>query len=139
MITTVIKKRGFSLIEMVVVISIIVALASGAFIVGNTVLQNGRFNAAKSEVSALSLAVSQYHFEIGSWPANLEALATAVGQYGPWFDSESLADPWGHAFNYAINANGRQFAIWSNGANGVNDSGNMPAQFIGDDVGIIGN
>lgn len=139
MITTATRKRGFSLIEMVVVISIIVALASGAFIVGNSVLQNGKFNAARSEVAALSLAVSQYHFEVGSWPANLEALATAVGQYGPWYDSESLDDPWGHGFNYAINANGRQFAIWSNGANGTNDSGNVPAQFVADDIGIIGN
>lgn len=139
MIATATRKRGFSLIEMVVVISIIVALASGAFIVGNSVLQNGKFNAAKSEVAALGLAVSQYHFELEAWPGTLEALTTAVGQYGPWLDAESLSDPWGHAFNYAINANGRQFAIWSNGANGTNDSGNIPAQFNSDDIGIIGN
>lgn len=139
MITTGLKERGFSFMELVVVLSVIVAMASGAFVVGNSILQNGRFNAAKSEVAALSLAVSQYHFELGVWPDSLETLTTAVGQYGPWADAESLSDPWGHAFNYAINANGRQFAVWSNGANGANDSGNVPAQFNSDDIGIIGN
>lgn len=138
MITKGAGKQGFSFIELVVVLSAVVALASGAFVVGNTILQNGRFNATKSEVAALSLAVSQYHFEMDAWPATLLTLTTAAGQYGPWYDAESLNDQWGQPFNYSISADGRQFAVWSNGANSVNDSGNAPVQFGADDIGIIG-
>lgn len=138
MITKGSRQQGFSFIELVVVLSAVVALASGAFVVGNSILQNGRFNATKSEVAALSMAVSQYHFEMDAWPPTLQTLTTAAGQYGPWYDAESLSDQWGHAFNYSISADGRQFAVWSNGANGSNDSGNAPVVFGSDDIGIIG-
>lgn len=126
--------------ELVFVLCSVVALSSGAFVVGNSILQNGRHNAAKSDVAAISLAVSQYHFEMEAWPATLQALGTAQGQYGPWLATDGLTDPWGNGYNYALGAN-NTFAIWSNGSNRANDSsqGNaMPAAFLSDDIGFIG-
>lgn len=134
------KRLGFTFMELVFVLCAIVALSTGAFIVGNNVLQNGRYNAARSDVAAISLAVSQYHFEMEAWPANLDALATAQGQYGPWLDTDGLTDPWGNGYNYALGAN-NTFAIWSNGENRTNDSseGNaVPAAFASDDIGYFG-
>ena len=32
----------------------------------------------------------------------------------------------------------KRFAVWSNGSNGINDSGDSPTEFLGDDVGILG-
>lgn len=149
MLTTVVKKAvvfcslkkgrrlGFTFMELVFVLCAVVALSSGAFIVGNNILQNGRYNAARSDVAAISLAVSQYHFEMEAWPATLIDLTTANGQYGPWLDADGLTDPWGNGYNYAIGA-GNTFAIWSNGENRTNDSGDAPASFSSDDIGLIG-
>ena len=132
------KHRGFTFIEMFIVLCSIVAIASGIFVVGNGIFQTGRFNAAKSQVAAVSLSVSQYHFEIGSWPANLNTLTTTVGQYGPWIDADGLRDPWGNQFNYNVSAAGNMFSVWSNGANKSNDSGNNPTNFSSDDIGMVG-
>lgn len=136
------KKRGFTFMELVFVLCIVVALAAGAFVTANSVLQNGRYNAARSDVAAVSLAVSQYHFEMGAWPTTLDVLTTANGQYGPWLDAQGLTDPWGNPFNYATSTNGNSFAIWSNGENRTNDSisGSVafPTDFLSDDIGLIG-
>ena len=132
------KYRGFTFIEMLIVLCSIVAIASGIFVVGNGIFQTGRFNAARSQVAAVSLAVSQYHFETGSWPANLNTLTSSVGQYGPWIDADGLRDPWGNQFNYNISTAGNMFSIWSNGANKSNDSGSNPTSFSSDDIGMVG-
>ena len=132
------KRPGFTFMELVFVLCAVVALSAGAFVTGNSILQNGRYNAARSDVAAISLAVSQYHFEMEAWPANLAALATAQGQYGPWLDTDGMTDPWGQGYNYALSADNRTFAIWSNGENRANNSGDAPTTFSSDDIGLIG-
>ena len=134
------KQCGFTFMELVFVLCAVVALSVGAFVTANGVLQNGRYNAARSDVAAVSLAVSQYHFEVGSWPATLDVLTTANGQYGPWLDAQGLTDPWGNSFNYTISSNNNSFAIWSNGENRQNDTGaeTFPSVFASDDIGMIG-
>ena len=38
----------------------------------------------------------------------------------------------------SISVSVKRFAVWSNGSNGINDSGDSPTEFLGDDVGILG-
>ena len=136
------RKHGFTFMELVFVLCAVVALSAGAFVTANSVLQNGRYNAARSDVAAVSLAVSQYHFEVGSWPTTLDVLTTANGQYGPWLDAQGLTDPWGNSFNYTISSNNNSFAVWSNGQNRTNNSTSgsvtFPTEFLSDDIGLIG-
>lgn len=115
-------RRGFSFMEILFCICAIVAMSAGAFVVGGHVLTSGRYNAAKSDVATISTAVSQYNFELGSMPANINALTVAVGQYGPWLPADTLNDPWGNAYQLVI-LNDHEYVVMSNGANGANDRG----------------
>lgn len=132
------RRHGFSFIELCVVLVAIVALSSGAFIAGGSILSAGRHNAAKSDVSVISLAVAQYHFESGIWPTNIAALREKRGQYGPWLHNDTEKDPWGNDYQYAYNPTNSTYAVWSLGPNGINNSGQNPSTFSGDDIGILG-
>lgn len=131
------KLNGFSIVELAITLSVIILIGIWSYVKGGEVLNTGKYNAAKSDISAISLAVSQYKFEIGSWPATLAELTQANGQYGPWL-SESSTDPWGNNYNYTYISAQRKFAVWSNGPDGKNNSGDSPTVFSGDDIGISG-
>lgn len=132
------KKPGFTLVEILVACSIIVALAVGAMVVGGTILDNGRYNKAKTDVATISTAISQYKFEHEAFPAALANLTTKDGQYGPYLSNDILTDPWGNAYHYGVNTSTGRFAVWSNGHNKVNDTGTFNNAISGDDIGIMG-
>lgn len=132
------KRKGFTLMEMLVVLGAVIALASGAFVVGNGILQSGRIGAARGDVAGISLAVAQFHFETGAWPASLNDLTAALGDNGPWISQDWLTDPWGKAYNFSFIAAQGRYAVWSDGPNGRNDSGGSPTAFSGDDIGVFG-
>lgn len=115
-------RKGFSFMEILFCLCAIVAMSSGAFVIGGHILTSGRYNAAKSDVATISTAISQYNFEMGHMPADIATLKTADGQYGPWLPGGDLKDPWGHDYQLVI-LNAHEYVVMSNGANGVNDSG----------------
>lgn len=129
--------KGFSLPEIVIALGIIIALASSAFAVSEHTMKAGRYNAAKTNVAALSVAVAQYRFEVGSLPANLTALTVKVDDKGPWLGTSGLKDPWNRDYHYQVAADGSYYAIWSDGHNRTNDSGETLPEFGSDDIGIM--
>lgn len=196
--------KGFSFMEVLVVMCAVVALSAGAFVAGGHILDSGRYHTAKSDAAAISMAITQYKFETGSYPTSISDLTKSVGQYGPWLADKNIKDPWGRDYNYSswsasstafnvknierpvdfvdgllgilgvencyaapsrddsviVTPDGndgstgggtdtgtgggttsttvKRFAVWSNGSNGVNDSGDSPTEFLGDDVGVLG-
>ena len=122
------KRSGFTLAEILVVLAAIICLAAGAVVVGKNYLESGRYNAA----------VSQYKFEMEEYPDSLNTLTQKVEQYGPWLSADSLQDPWDNDYQYSFNEADNRFAVWSNGPDGTNSSGNNPAEFTGDDIGVLG-
>lgn len=132
------KLSGFSIIDVMITVAIVVMIASSALVSGGNILNNGRYNAAKSDIASISLAVSQYKFEIGNYPVTLDELESAKDQYGPWLSDSSRVDPWGNDYHYAYIAAQKKIAVWSSGPDGNNNSGNAPTAFSGDDIGIFG-
>ena len=132
------KRSGFTLAEILVVLAAIICLAAGAVVVGKNYLESGRYNAAKADVSAIAIAVSQYKFEMEEYPDSLNTLTQKVEQYGPWLSADSLQDPWDNDYQYSFNEEDNLCAVWSNGPDGTNSSGNNPAEFTGDDIGVLG-
>lgn len=131
------KKSGFTLVECVIALGILLALTAAVLPVGNNYFSLGRNSAAKSGIANIAAAISQYHFEMGELPANLKDLTTAHEQYGPYLNEDGLKDPWDQNYNYATSD--RTFAVWSNGPDKKNNSGGgVPISFQGDDVGVIG-
>jgi type II secretory pathway pseudopilin PulG len=83
------KHKGFSLVEIMVGLGVIIALAAATFPTASAFLSLGRHSGVKTDVGAISAAISQYVFEVGTYPPNLAALTQTVGQYGPWLNVSS--------------------------------------------------
>jgi len=119
-------------IGMIVILILYAVATSGT----KNALSTGQITKATTETASLCAAVSQYKYEIGSYPASLSVLTSANDVYGPWLTSVPSSDPWGNAYHYYYG--NTSFAIWSNGPNGVNNSGTaVPSAFSNDDIGFI--
>jgi general secretion pathway protein G len=102
--------RGFTLIELIVVIAIIATLAA---VVAPAIFQNvgdAKTGAAKSQIEMLSLALNSYRLDNDGYPTTdqgLNALRVAPvagnipGNWrGPYLTRALGNDPWGHPYNY---------------------------------------
>lgn len=109
---------GFTLIEMMVVVAIIVALAGiGIFYMAGQA-DEGNKTKVKADIKSLTQASIVYKTQHGgAWPDSLQALTTRDDQgHGPYIaNQENLQDPWGRPYNYdasGSNNNGLQPDIW---------------------------
>ena len=101
------SRSGVTLIEMLVVVTIIALFAA---IVGPRLLHRGdqaRVVAAKQEISNIQLALGQYKLDTGLFPTQ-ELGLTALRQqppgmdqwHGPYLVKDLGNDPWGHPYVY---------------------------------------
>lgn len=130
------KYKGYTIMELIVSLGFIMLLAYGAVVGVNHYYSAGRYNTVRSDLSVISMAVSKYRFEKGSYPADLNALTVRTVPYGPWLTKELLEDPWGNTYRYVSGSD--HYAVWSCGADKINNSGNpLTTGFSGDDIGEI--
>ncbi|RDZ27569.1 type II secretion system major pseudopilin GspG [Lysobacter silvisoli] len=109
-------QRGMSLIEIIIVIVLIGLVAT---VVGTKVFGAGdqaKFKLAKSQVEALAIKVESFKDDTGRLPNSLDELikapSDASGWLGPYVKKESdLKDPWGHAVEYRVPGEGRDFDL----------------------------
>ncbi|MBI4878454.1 MAG: type II secretion system protein GspG [Planctomycetes bacterium] len=83
-------------------------------------LEKGRVNSARAQITSLKAAVFQYYLNNNRLPDSLEALAKPDPKNldEPYVeDAESFLDPWGRGFEYRVLA-GRKYVIESLGADG---------------------
>jgi general secretion pathway protein G len=102
------RDDGFTLLELLVVLGIIVLLAT---LVAPQVLRylgKARTDAARAQISAISTALELYALDVGGYPAQQAGLAALLqppaGQAkwkGPYMKkADGLIDPWGRAYQY---------------------------------------
>lgn len=119
-------RAGVTLIEMLVVVTIIALFAA---IVGPRLLHRGdqaRVVAAKEQISAFELALGQYKLDTGTFPSSDMGLAALRTQppgveqwHGPYLTKDLAADPWGHPYVYKFpGEHGDEPDIISYGADG---------------------
>jgi len=96
--------RGFTLIEMVMVIALI-GIVMG--VVGNYAFQRfnqGKYDAGKLAVKSLGGKIEIYIVQNGSPPQSLNDLVNRPGNAqdwnGPYAKESDLKDPFGHPFQY---------------------------------------
>lgn len=128
------KRRGWVLLEIIIVVVMGLALLSITAIKGVEFLDSGREARAYSEVAAIGVAISEYNVELGVYPENINNLTMKNGQYGPWL-KKIESDPWGNAYIYVKSEDG--FAVYSCGKNQVDDGSNINLIANGD-IGFIG-
>jgi general secretion pathway protein G len=119
-------RRGFTLIEVLLVLAILVVVAGAVVINTLGVSDDAKKKFAKSEVSRLSNFVKTYHLTVGSLPSTLEALYTMptdLADPSKWtaiLDKPVGADPWNHAYEYKVT--GSKFEIRSLGPDGQSNT-----------------
>lgn len=118
------RRAGFTLMEMLVVVAIIVILAGlgGYYFLGQA--EESRKSAAKVQVRQLTTAVESYNVQhSGQWPQSLEVLLQKdEAGMGPYLKSaEVLVDPWGRNYQYdptGARNNGLTPDIWTTAPDG---------------------
>jgi len=122
-------ERGFTMIELMVVIAIIAILASivGPKLIGRT--EKAKQTKAKAQISHFKTCLMAFYLDVGRYPTTeegLDALITAPGgidgdkyQEGGYLDSSRVPeDPWGKPYVYTSPGSHGQFDLVSYGRDG---------------------
>ncbi len=124
---------GFTLIELMVVISIIAVLAA---IVGFNVLSSvddGNVAAAKAQIKNFETALVSYKIKFKKFPDSLDQLVSPPSG-DPILTSKSIPlDPWDNPYQYQLEGS-RKFVIISLGADGVPGGEEVDADIRSDDI-----
>ncbi|MFO1273041.1 MAG: type II secretion system major pseudopilin GspG [Rubrivivax sp.] len=118
--------RGFTLLELLVVVAIIALLA--AYVGPKYFSQVGKSEqaVARSQVEAFSRALGAYRLDVGSFPSTEEGLGALVTRppnaakwNGPYLEKAVPPDPWGRPYLYrSPGSGGADFDIQSYGKDG---------------------
>ena len=116
------SQRGFSLIEIIVVVVLIggiVAFAASK-ILGGQDRANARL--AQAQVQTLAEKIQQFQMDTGKLPESLADLAKAPGDaegwLGPYAREPELVDPWKNPYTYKVPGENAPFDLASLGADG---------------------
>nr|WP_315484283.1 type II secretion system major pseudopilin GspG [uncultured Undibacterium sp.] len=119
------KNRGFTLLELLVVIVIIGLLA--AYVGPKYFAQLGKSEKtiAKAQIGAFKKALDTYRIDLGRYPTSEEGLAGLISKpsgstkwNGPYLDKEIPVDPWGNTYVYRLPGTNKDFDITSYGKDG---------------------
>src|SRR5512140_3739735 len=101
------RQRGFTLIELMVVLTIIAMLA--ALVVPKLFknVDKSKVQTTKAQISALETALDAYRLDVGAYPTTDQGLnalrvkPTGVEKWdGPYLPKDVPPDAWGHPYAY---------------------------------------
>lgn len=124
---------GFTLVELMVVISIIAVLAA---IVGYNVLgsvDQGNIAAAKAQIKQFDTSLVAYKIKFKKFPDDLGALINPPSGDPIMQAKEVPLDPWGNPYKYELEGS-RKYVIISLGADGAPGGEDVDADIRSDEI-----
>jgi general secretion pathway protein G len=130
-------RRGFTLIEIMLVMAIIVIIASFAVVAIQRARGRAQINQAKIQVSAFDSAIELFCTDTGSYPttsnqSGLQALRNCPSDLAnpakwgptPYLKTDIPPDPWGREYQYCQPGrhNPDTFDVWSLGPDGQDNT-----------------
>jgi general secretion pathway protein G len=113
------RRAGFSLMELLVVVAILVVLAGVGGVVYLNIQESNYKDAARIQIKNLENTCKLYKSKFGDFPESLEALTTEMPNGdGPMLEPSALRDPWGRQYQYTPQSQGAIYQkpeIWSDG------------------------
>lgn len=111
------KNSGYTLLEIMIVITIIAILA-GIFVPKfMSKPQETKVSAAKLQFRSFQTVLLDYSMKKGTYPSTEEGLQALVNE--GYLKNKDLNDPWGHPYQYRSPGEvDKEFEIWSLGADG---------------------
>lgn len=120
------RRRGFTLLEVLLVLTILVILGSTVTFYFAKTQSKANARAAQVQINAIAQLLEEYHIDVGSYPSTQQGLAAlrsppadladTTRWAGPYGNREISADPWSRPYQYE--SSGDAFRIWSWGADG---------------------
>lgn len=125
------KERGFTLVELMLVVIILGVLAAMAVVKFSGRAQEAKVQTAKGEIAgAYATALQLYEIDTGKFPSSEEGLralesSSVKGWKGPYIKSKNFNDPWGNAYQYKAPGNHNQddYDLYSFGPDGQEGGG----------------
>lgn len=121
--------RGFTLLEMVIVLGIIAMIMGGAIFAMKGIGDAAKLRQVEADIKSFQSALAMYKLNAGSFPATQQGLnalvdkpiSTPVPRRWVQVMSKLPADPWGAAYEYRFPGKKRanDFEIISNGPDGM--------------------
>ena len=115
-------QRGFTLLELLVVMLIIGLLAG--YVAPQYFKQVGKseVKTARAQIEALGKALDQYRLDTGHYPSTEQGLAALMAKPanetkwdGPYLKKAVPADPWGTVYQYKRPGEHGEYDLWSVG------------------------
>jgi len=122
------ERSGFTLIEIMIVVIIIAALASMVTPYLMDIPDRAKAKIARGSIENIGVALKLYMLDTGRYPNDLNSLLSVppgvAGRTSPYLESPP-EDPWGSTFKYKFpGAHSKGgFDLWSIGPNKADDSG----------------
>lgn len=130
MSATRINQRGFTLVELLVVMAILGLIVG---LVGPQVMKQlagAKVDTARLQLSELSAALDLFYLDVGRYPTTSEGLdalvaaPVAVAAWdGPYLRKRNVPDdPWGNAYRYKAPGDHGSYDLYSSGVGGSSGS-----------------